>query len=124
MRAQIASTMLNKYKPMLVPPRPWRSASRGGHLTLATPVVRLAAGSREQLHSLHAADAEMFDDRGDGASVVRSPALRDHDQAQTCSRNLHAKPQDKDLTYNVPFCNVPALYGHSCTEPWQTVVLL
>ena len=66
--------MLNKYKPMLVPPRPWMSASKGGHLTLATPVVRLAAGSREQLRSLYAADAEMADQRGSGASVVCSAA--------------------------------------------------
>ena len=65
--AQIASTMLSKYKPMLVPPRPWLSASKGGHLTLATPVVRLAAGSRQQLHALQAVDKRMVAEQGGGA---------------------------------------------------------
>ena len=65
---QIASTMLSKYKPMLVPPRPWLSASKGGHLTLATPVVRLAAGSRQQLHALQAVDKRMLAEEGGGAS--------------------------------------------------------
>ena len=63
--------MLSKYKPMLVPPRPWRSASKGGHLTLATPVVRLAAGSRQQLHALQAVDKQMNRDEGPGAMQVR-----------------------------------------------------
>ncbi len=66
--------MLSKYKPMLVPPRPWLSASKGGHLTLATPVVRLAAGSRQQLHALQAVDKRMVAEQGGGASQARSLA--------------------------------------------------
>ena len=63
--------MLSKYKPMLVPPRPWLSASKGGHLTLATPVVRLAAGSRQQLYALYATDKKMMEEAGGGASQAR-----------------------------------------------------
>ena len=66
--------MLSKYKPMLVPPRPWLSASKGAHLTLSTPVVRLAAGSRQQLHALQAVDKRMIAEEGGGAMQACSLA--------------------------------------------------
>lgn len=65
---QIAKTAFPKFKPMLVPPAPWRSANTGAHLTMRSFVMR----TREQQANrklLEAADREMAEGKP-GASQV------------------------------------------------------
>jgi DNA-directed RNA polymerase N-terminal len=55
---QIAKTAFPKFKPMLVPPAPWRSANTGAHLTMRSFVMRMGEQQANR-RLLEAADRDM-----------------------------------------------------------------
>lgn len=68
---EIAKTAFPKFKPMLVPPAPWRSASTGAHLTMRSFVMR----TREQQANrklLEAADREMAEGKPGASQVYKA----------------------------------------------------
>jgi DNA-directed RNA polymerase N-terminal len=66
---QVAKTAFPKFKPMLVPPAPWRSANTGAHLTMRSFVMRMGEQQANR-RLLEAADREMAEGKL-GASQVR-----------------------------------------------------
>ena len=74
---QIAKTAFPKFKPMLVPPAPWRSANTGAHLTMRSFVMRMGEQQANR-RLLEAADRDMAEGKP-GASQVDcwKPAFRE-----------------------------------------------
>ena len=52
---QIGDLLMPKYKPMLIPPVPWRAHDSGGHLVTRTSILRMYHRSEAHMHALDAA---------------------------------------------------------------------
>ena len=66
---QVAKTAFPKFKPMLVPPAPWRSANTGAHLTMRSFVMRMGEQQANR-RLLEAADREMAEGKPGASQVI------------------------------------------------------
>lgn len=85
-RVQLAFTSLLQYKPMLIPPKPWRSARDGGHLMLSCNVVR-TYGHMDTARMLQASDRVAASGMGAGMTKASPPAAPMHSAARLLDCN-------------------------------------